>query len=190
MSDAKAGVGTTFRRKNAEAVWENITDIFSINGPGLTKDIIDVTSLDSAGKYREFIAGFKNSGTVNLKVNFTRRTYYLLFTDFESKNSHDYSIDLPDLSDTSIQFRGIVTELPLTIPADDKIAFDCTFKISGGIIIYTRENDYAQYLLYTDGLEIYRKGVRDYSFVIDKALTLYGFSGIEGIDWENVEIVN
>lgn len=45
-----------------------------------------------------------------------------------------------------------------------------------------------QYQIYTDGTTTYRDGVRDGKYVIDKALTATGFSGTEGIDWENVEI--
>jgi len=43
-----------------------------------------------------------------------------------------------------------------------------------------------QYIYYTDGIAYYRKGVRDYSFIIDKTLTPTGFSGSENTDWENI----
>ena len=46
-----------------------------------------------------------------------------------------------------------------------------------------------QYYLLSDGNEIYRKGVRNQSFVIDVALTVLGFGGIEDIDWKNLEMV-
>jgi len=47
-----------------------------------------------------------------------------------------------------------------------------------------------QYIYYTDGTYYWRKGVRGYIFVIDKALTLNGFNGEEGTDWENVYNIN
>ena len=45
-----------------------------------------------------------------------------------------------------------------------------------------------QYREYKDPItdDIYRDGVRDGKFVVDKALTATGFDGIEGIDWENI----
>lgn len=43
-----------------------------------------------------------------------------------------------------------------------------------------------QYVVYTDGVATWRKGVRDTYFVLDKTLTLLGFNGDENIDWENV----
>lgn len=47
-----------------------------------------------------------------------------------------------------------------------------------------------QYVTYTDGVDTFRDGVRDGTYVIDKALTPLGFGGTEGIDWENVEAVS
>lgn len=47
-----------------------------------------------------------------------------------------------------------------------------------------------QYRYYSDGVTIYRDGVRAGGYVIDKALTTLGFDGSEGIDWENVAGAN
>ena len=46
-----------------------------------------------------------------------------------------------------------------------------------------------QYLLYGDDYSLWRKGVRDGAFVLDKALTEDGFDGVEDTDWENVKEV-
>ena len=40
-----------------------------------------------------------------------------------------------------------------------------------------------QYVYYTDGVTLIRKGVRDSAFVVDIALTPTGFSGDEDTDW-------
>jgi uncharacterized protein (TIGR02145 family) len=42
------------------------------------------------------------------------------------------------------------------------------------------------YVTFTDGVTTFRKGVRNGSFVIDLALTPTGFTGTQGIDWENI----
>ena len=134
MSNAIAGVGTEFRRWNGSN-WVNIAEINSITGPGKTRDTIDVTSLDSTGGYREFIGGFRDGGTVTLPMNFTRSTYELMNTDFESDVLQNYEILLPDAELTSFEFEGLVTELGLGVPADDKISADVTIKISGQVVI-------------------------------------------------------
>ncbi len=127
---ATAGVGTRFQRWSGSA-WADIGNINSIDGPGMSRDTIDVTSLSSTGGYREFIAGFRDAGTVKLAMNFTRQTYETMKSDFESDVIKYYRIVLPDTEGTSIQFEGLVTELPLSIPADDKITADVTIKVNG-----------------------------------------------------------
>jgi predicted secreted protein len=131
-SNAFSGVGTLFRRWNSTtSEWENIAEVNSITGPGMTKDFIDVTSLDSTGGYREYITGFRDGGNVSLSMNMTRITWDLMLADFESDDLQHYNIVLPDNENTSISFAGLVTEMPLTIPTDDKVTMDVTIKVSG-----------------------------------------------------------
>jgi len=135
-SNAKAGVGTEFRRWNSSTgVWETIAEINNITGPGMTRDTIDVTSLDSTGGYREFITGFRNPGTITLNMNFTRSVLDTMKADFESDTAQNYEIVLPDPETTTLEFEGLVTEIPLTIPPDDKITLDVTIQISGEVTL-------------------------------------------------------
>jgi predicted secreted protein len=133
-STAVSGVGTLFRRWDSSE-WQNIAEINTVTGPGRSRDTIDVTSLQSTGGYREFIAGFRDAGTVALAMNFTRDTYELMNDDFEVDTLQNYEIVLPDPENTTIEFVGFVTELGLAIPTDDKITSDVTIKISGKPVI-------------------------------------------------------
>ena len=136
MSDAIAGKGTKFRRWSTTlGAWVDIAEINSINGPGMSRDTIDVTSLDSTGGYREFIGGFRDGGTVTLSMNFTRAGYELMKDDFESDVLQNYEILLPDTDATSFEFEGLVTELPLSIVPDDKVTADITIKVSGEVTL-------------------------------------------------------
>ena len=135
-SNAVSGVGTEFRRwDTVTAAWVQQAEVNSITGPTMTRDFIDVTSLDSTGGYREFITGFRDAGTISLSMNFTRATYDSFKTDFESVTAVYYEIVLPDTENTTLEFEGLVTEIPLTIPTDDKITADVTIKISGSVEI-------------------------------------------------------
>lgn len=134
MSQAISGVGTKFRRwTNGE--WVDIAEISNISGPDKTRNTIDVTSLDSTGGYMEFIAGMRDAGSVALTMNFTREGYDLMNADFESDDLQNYEILLPDADETSFEFEGLVTELPLNIPYDDKVSMDCSIKISGKVTV-------------------------------------------------------
>ena len=135
-SSAISGVGTVFQRWNTSSgLWVKLAEVNSISGPSMTRDFIDVTSLDSTGRYREFIAGFRDGGTVNLTMNFTRSTYDLMKTDFEDDDAQNYEIVLDDDDKTSFEFEGLVTELPLEIPTDDKVSANVTIKIVGQVTV-------------------------------------------------------
>jgi len=134
MSNAVSGVGTLFRRWDSSgSTWENIAEINSISGPGMTRETIDVTTLDSTGGYREFIGGFRDGGTITVNANFRRDTYDTMKTDFESDDLQNYEIVLPDAENTSLEFEALVTECPLDIPPDDKITTSIVLKISGEV---------------------------------------------------------
>ena len=133
-SSGIAGAGAEFRRWSiTDQAWAVIAEITTITGPSMTRDVIDVTSLDSTDKYREFIAGFRNGGTVGLAMIFTRVTYEIMKDDYESDTEQNYEMVLPDAETTSLEFVGLITELPLTIPAEDKITCDVTIQISGSV---------------------------------------------------------
>ena len=140
MSNAISGEGTVFLRwtvdsPTSEGDWTKWAEINSISGPSMSRDSIDVTSLDSVGGYREFIGGFRDGGTVTLNMNFTRTTYEAAKEDFEDDATQNYEIVLPDEDSTSFEFSGIITELPLEITADDKVTANVTIKVNGKVEI-------------------------------------------------------
>jgi predicted secreted protein len=130
-SAALSGVGTVFQRNSVA-----IAEVNSITGPTMTRDFIDVTSLDSTGGYREFITGFRDAGTISLSMNFTPASYLALKQDFESSVAQAYDIVIGNHpTHTTLSFEGLVTEIPITVPTDDKITVDCTIKISGKVFL-------------------------------------------------------
>ena len=133
-SNAVAAVGTKFYRWDGTE-WDALAEVTGIEGPNRTRETIDVTNLDSDDGYREFIGSFRDGGTVTLSMNFTRTTFALMDTDFESDAPGNYKIVLPDSDETSLEFEGLVTETPLTINVGDKISANVTIKVSGKPIV-------------------------------------------------------
>jgi predicted secreted protein len=129
---AISGVGAALKRWNG-ASYDALAEINSIEGPGFSRDTIDTTALDTPGGYRTFIAGFRNPGTLSLTMNYTRAVFNTFKTDFESDTIQDYMLVLPDTDTTSIAFDGLVTEMPLSIPTDDKVTMSVTIQISGQV---------------------------------------------------------
>jgi predicted secreted protein len=130
---AIAGVGTIFKRASSA-----IAEVNSIAGPTFSRNTIDATSLDSAGGYKEFIAGMRDAGEVTLNMNFAFAGWAAMKADFESNATKEYSIVLPDTTATTLTFDGLVTAMPFgTITPDDKISVDVTIKISGMVDVTT-----------------------------------------------------
>jgi len=141
-SNAIAGVGTVVQKWSiGDSAWTTIAEVTNISGPGMTRDLIEVTSLDSTGGYREFIAGFRDGGNVVLSMNYTRAGLDEFLADFESDVLQNYEIILPD--GTSIEFEGFVQEFPLTIPTDAQVTMETTIKVSGAPTINSGQNSAA-----------------------------------------------
>ena len=133
-SAAFAGVGASFNRWSGSA-WVAIAEVNSITGPGMKRSTIDVTSLDSLGGYREFITGFRDAGTISLAMNMTRDSLEFMLSDFESPTVQNYCIMLPDTEETTLEFEGYVSEMPLSIKPDDKVTLDVTIQITGPVSV-------------------------------------------------------
>lgn len=130
MADAIAGVGATFLRWDGND-WISVAEIRAIVGPSTSKDMLNVTSLTTLDGYNEFTSGFANGGTVSLAMSFTRDGYELFKEDFELSSSVYYGIQLADEYETFIGFNGLVIELPITTPADDKVDVNIKIQITG-----------------------------------------------------------
>jgi predicted secreted protein len=138
-SQAISGVGVIFQRWNGSE-WESVAEITAIKGPGMKRETIEVTNLDSLDGYKEFIAGFRDPGSVSLSMNYRRETYDLMIADFETNDKQNYQIVLPDALDTSFEFEGLVIELPLSITTKDAITTDTTIQVSGKVVINDGQN--------------------------------------------------
>jgi predicted secreted protein len=134
---AIAGYGAQFRRWNAnpdnssQGAWEKIAEVISIEGPGMDRETIDTTSLDNTDGYRSFIGGLRDAGEVTLSMNFRRDNYEKMKNDYEADGVQNYEIVLPDEDNTSLEFEGVVTGVPITVNTDDRVTSDVTIKVSG-----------------------------------------------------------
>lgn len=111
-----------------------VGNLSSIGGLELSADTIDVTTLDSTGGYREFIAGFKDAGEVALEGIFdatTGKGQKELYDLFESGASSDFQIVFPTESKATWDFAGVVVGFSTSADLEDPLAFSATIKVSG-----------------------------------------------------------
>jgi predicted secreted protein len=136
MSGPFSGVGTVIRRwDSGGSEWVNLTEIKSVDGPNMTRETYDTTSLDTTAGYRTFIAGFRDGGSVALDANFTNAGYLIAKADFENDDLQNYEIVLPDDEQTSFEFEGLIDELGTAIPNDNIVSAAISIKVSGEVTI-------------------------------------------------------
>lgn len=136
-SNAISGIGTKFQRSDmaSSPAFTTIAEVNTIGGPNMSRDTIDVTSLDSTGGYDEFIGAIRKGGEVAINANYTLAGYVDMKTDFESDSKVDYQIVLPDTGNTTLSFSALVTALGISESPTDKIPMDVTIKISGQVLL-------------------------------------------------------
>jgi hypothetical protein len=128
------GIGADLQKDNGGS-YESLGEIVDINGPNMSRNTIDTTHLGVTNGYSTFIAGLRDPGQVTFTINYDRTAYDDLKADFESDILQSYAITLPDDDNTAFMFDGLVTELPLTIPANDRVTGNITIQVSGEVTI-------------------------------------------------------
>lgn len=110
-----------------------IGDLSSIGSPSITQEELDVTTLDSEGGYREFIAGFKDPGEVVVSGFFVPSDagQAAVYAALESGDIQDFEIIYPPQLGASWSFQGIVTAFNVTSETEEAIGFEATIRVSG-----------------------------------------------------------
>lgn len=129
---AVRALGTVLKVGTATPI--SVAGLTSIGGLDLSADTIDVTTLDSSGGYREFIAGFKDGGEVSLSGFLEPATgdgQKELYDLFESGAVEDFTIEFPAALKAKWTFKGVVTGFSTGADLEDPTSFEGTIKVSG-----------------------------------------------------------
>lgn len=115
---------------------EDIAELTSISGPSESMDTIDLTSHDSADKFREFVAGLHDGGDITIEGNFIKGDtagQIAMHTDFQDGSIEAWIIKMPGWAGGSPQVNGngLLTAFSIDYPFDGKIAFSATIKVTG-----------------------------------------------------------
>lgn len=129
---ATSGFSTVIK-KGATA----IAEVAGITGPGISRNAIDATHLNSPSQAKEFIAGLIDAGEVSLDLNWlpSDATHAALFNDLMAGTKDTYSIVWPNAGPTTWTFTALVTAFSPTAPKDDRLSASATLKLSGTISI-------------------------------------------------------
>lgn len=132
-TDAKIGHGVLFKIGNGASpeVFTTVAEATSITPPGPSRDAIDVTHMESAEKWREFIAGLKDGGEVEIEMNFVpgSASTDLILAQFDTDTVGNKQVVFTTGEVWS--FAALCTDFAPEAPVDDKMSATATFKISG-----------------------------------------------------------
>jgi len=119
-----------------------IGNIISIGGPELARDAVDISTMDSTSKYREFLPAMLDSGEITIEINYdgTALGTANLLQSYIGSNATAIVIRFGDHTTPSSESHwdclGMITGLGNAIPFDDKVTQSVTIKLSG-VATYT-----------------------------------------------------
>lgn len=111
---------------------QTIGEVTNLGGIEMTADTVEMTSHDSADRYREFVQGLRDAGEITIEGNHVPADagQAEIMTQFNADAAVPATIVFADGSDWSASV--IVTAYkPADSPVDDKLAFTTTWKVTG-----------------------------------------------------------
>jgi hypothetical protein len=110
-----------------------LAEVVSIGGPAETSEEIDVTHLRSPGRYREFIASFKDGGELPLELNFVpgSASQAALRDEFADQPVKRRRIFYPD--GTTDTFNAFVKGRGKSASVGTKLTLNITMRIVGPV---------------------------------------------------------
>lgn len=105
----------------------------SIGGVEVSSETTEVTALDNATGYKEYLGGFKDGGEVPVEgyLDGEDAGQDAMYAAIEDQQLHDFSIDFPAAIGKSWTFKGVVTKFATNAAVGDAIKFSGSIKVSG-----------------------------------------------------------
>ena len=123
-------LGTTFTFNSIV-----IPNLSSIGEVSVSADELDATTLDSASGYREFLAGFKDSGELTITGYHDGSAAQAgIRTAFGTGTAHATVITFPD--NKTVTFNSFVKGFTIgSADVDGIVGFGATFRITGAVTV-------------------------------------------------------
>lgn len=107
MSNADIGWDSEFAiESTTPGSYTKLAEVVAITPPGMTRDTVEVTHLESADEWKQYIAGLKDAGEASITLNFVPSATDSLLAAFNAKTGK-YQITFPN--SIRLQFSGFFT---------------------------------------------------------------------------------
>src|SRR6266571_9078791 len=109
MSIAKIANGTLLQVGDgiagASGAYTTVPEMMKIQGPDIKFDLLDVTSHDSTGFFREYIPGLADGADITGDMNFrpSNTIHKGIRADGYARVNRDFQIVFPDIADNTVK---------------------------------------------------------------------------------------
>ena len=129
MSDGDIGHGSTL----VGGTTGTVGNVQRIGVTGRSREMVDISTMDSTDKFREFKAGMADEGEITAEVNFdvTASTIATALNNaFQAATSETWTITFPGAGKT-FACTGVISSLDIDDPFDGKVAVTLSIKLTG-----------------------------------------------------------
>lgn len=109
-----------------------VAEVRSIGGPSMTREMVDVSSMDSTSAMEYISAGLFDGGEVSVTGNWipSNTTQTCLHNDLTA-TAQTYALLFSDSSTTTWTVSLLVSAFSPNMPVGDAMTFDATLKVTG-----------------------------------------------------------
>lgn len=114
MSIAKIANGTLLQIGNgvggASVAYTTVPEMMKLSGPDIKFDLLDVSSHDSPGYFREFIPGLADGQSIQGETNWkpSNTVHKGIRVDLYARTNRDFQLIFPDVSDNTVKCQTYI----------------------------------------------------------------------------------
>lgn len=127
-SSAVLGYNVDFAIYNG-STYTQLAEVTNITWPGYKRDAIDVTYMDSADQFREFIPGLMDAGEATVEINWVPSNTDVIVAALTASTVGQFKITYN--AGANLVFKAIVTSYEMQSPLGEKLSATATFKVTG-----------------------------------------------------------
>jgi predicted secreted protein len=135
MGQAILANGTLFQVGDGDSPEEftTIPEVSKLAGPAVKFDLLDVTTHDSTGGFREFIPGLADGDNINAMVNFrpSNAVHQACREDSYARTLRNFKVVFPDTGESTVDLSGYFVNINPNADMGAVLTSPMTVKVTG-----------------------------------------------------------
>jgi predicted secreted protein len=114
-------------------VFTTVPEVYKLTGPSVKFDLLDVTSHDTSGLFREWLPGLSDGDMISFTVHWrpSNTVHKNLRIDSYAATRRNFKIVYPDTSDNTVQVSTFISELSPVADVGPVMEMSGRLKITG-----------------------------------------------------------